>query len=515
MEWPAKIVYMKQDFSFGGGFVAVGSASKRRNFMGGLQMVGKSLMLPVAVLPAAGILLGVGSLLTNPKVAAKGTALFWIGDVLLKGAGAIFDNLPVLFAVGVAIGMTEGAGMAALAAIVGYLVMTNIVSLGNTETMKLNTGVLGGIIAGVTASVLYRRYHNIRLPDWLQFFGGRRFVPIITSFVMLFVGVFFLFTWPTIQGWIKDLGNWLIGLGPVGVFGYGVLNRLLIPFGLHHIINSIVWFNVGSYNGVTGDMWRFFKGDPSAGIFMAGFYPVLMFALPAACFAIIHEARPSARKRIAGFMVGAALTAFVCGITEPIEFAFMFVAPLLYLVHALLTGASMAIAHALGAKHGFTFSAGAIDFFLHIGLAKRPWVLVVMGLIYAAVYYVLFRFLIRFFNLKTPGREDEAEETVEKKESGRKEDSLARDVLEAIGGKENIIQLDACITRLRMTLHDESKLDRERLKELGAAGVIQVGPGNFQAVFGTRSELLKDRILKLIEAEENKETETQAGGESA
>ncbi len=479
------------------------AVSRSRNVLGSLQRVGRSLMMPIAVLPAAGILFYLGALFKNPEYFDKGSMIFFIGDVLDKGAGVIFSNLPILFAVGVALGMTGGAGAAALAAVVGYLVMNNVVGMHNTDTSKLDTGVLGGIIAGLIAAFLYRRYHDVKLPDWLQFFGGRRFVPIVTSFAMIFVGLIFLLIWPTVQSWITSAGNWLIGQGSVGLFVYGVLNRLLIPFGLHHIVNTIVWFNLGEFVNqagevVRGDLHRFFAGDPTAGIFMAGMYPILMFALPAACFAIIHEAKPSQRKKVSGIFISAALTAFLTGITEPIEFAFMFAAPALYLIHALLTGTSMAVVYLLGIKHGFFFSAGGIDFFLNFFRATKPYLLIVVGLVYAVIYYVIFRMVIRFFNLKTPGREEDVdeEEVTENKTSG--DDELAREVLAAIGGKENIEHLDACITRLRMTLKDESKLDKEQLKKLGAAGVIQVGTGNYQAVFGTKSELLKDRILELM-----------------
>lgn len=480
-----------------------GSVSRKRNVLGSLQRVGRSLMMPIAVLPAAGILLYLGALLKNPAYFDKGSIAFFIGDVLDKGAGVIFSNLPILFAVGVALGMTGGAGAAALAAVVGYLVMNNVVGMQNTDTMKLNTGVLGGIIAGLIAAFLYRRYHDVKLPDWLQFFGGRRFVPIVTSFAMIFVGLVFLFIWPTVQGWITSAGNWLIGQGSVGLFVYGVLNRLLIPFGLHHIVNTIVWFNVGEFTNqagevVRGDLHRFFAGDPSAGIFMAGMYPILMFALPAACFAMIHEAKPSQRKKVSGIFISAALTAFLTGITEPIEFAFMFVAPALYLIHALLTGTSMAVVYLLGIKHGFFFSAGGIDFILNSFRATKPYLLIAVGLAYAVLYYVIFRLIIRFFDLKTPGREEDADKEGVSANKAAGDDELAKAVLAAIGGKENIEQLDACITRLRMTLKDETKLDKEQLKKLGAAGVIQVGTGNFQAVFGTKSELLKDRILELM-----------------
>lgn len=484
-------------------------ATVAKRTVGILQQIGKSLMLPIAVLPAAAILLRIGALIMEYNT--EGSTFYFIGEVMQNGANAIFDNLPILFAVGVALGMAENAGAAGLAAAVGYLVMTQIVSLGDTEEIKLNTGVIGGIITGLIAAAMYNRYHDIKLPDWLQFFGGKRFVPMVTAFAMALVGLVFLVIWPPIQGWISAAGNWLIGAGSPGLFVYGVINRLLLPFGLHHIVNTLVWFNVGEFADeagkvVTGDLNRFFAGDPTAGMFMTGFYPVLMFALPAACLAIIHEAKPSKRKLISGVMISAALTAFVTGVTEPIEFAFMFVAPVLYVVHAILTGVSMAVVHMLGIKHGFGFSAGAIDFFLNLNLATKPWLLLLIGLIYAVIYYVVFRAVIRLFNLKTPGREDDEQEgAVENKSSQLS--TLASQVLKAIGGKENIEHLDACITRLRMTVKDEDQVDQEELRRLGASGVIKVGPGNLQAVFGTRSELLKEQIQKQMEAPEEKKND--------
>ncbi|MBA4495838.1 N-acetylglucosamine-specific PTS transporter subunit IIBC [Paenactinomyces guangxiensis] len=479
----------------------VAQAPKKRNVLGGLQQFGKSLMVPVAVLPAAAILLSIGVMIKNPEFTQEGTTFFFIGDILEKAGNAILSNLPILFAIGIAMGFNGGAGAAALAAVVGYYVLTSVLTI---RDENLDMKVFGGIITGLVTAYLYRRYHQIKLPEWLQFFGGKRFVPIITSFAMLLIGIFFMYTWPYVQKPITAAGNWLIDAGPTGLFAYGTLNRLLIPFGLHHILNNIVWFNVGEFTTeagkvVTGDLTRFFAGDKTAGMFMAGFFPVLMFALPAACLAMIHEAKPSQRTKVAGFLISGALTAFVTGVTEPIEFAFMFLAPVLYLIHAILTGASMAIVYLLGIKHGFGFSAGLFDFLLNLHLSTKGLWLVPIGLIYAAIYYIVFRFAIRKFNLMTPGREEERDDEEEVAAGGTAAESdLAKAVLEAIGGKDNIEQLDACITRLRMTLKDESKLDKDQLKKLGAAGVIQVGKGNFQAVFGTKSEVLKDQILQMM-----------------
>lgn len=491
---------------------------KKGALLGSLQRIGKSFMLPIAVLPAAGILMGFGALFTNKDYFNEGSVLFFIGEVFNAGGSAIFDNLALLFAIGVALGLTGNAGASALAAVVGYLLMIKVVSLGSTESMELNTGVLGGIIAGAIAAYMYNRYYDIKLPDWLQFFGGKRFVPIVTSLVMVLVGLIFLVIWPPVQQAINAGGNWIIQQGAIGLFLYGVFNRLLIPFGLHHILNTLVWFNIGEFtteagNVVTGDIPRFFAQDPSAGIFMTGFFPILMFALPAACFAMLHEVKPERRKFISGILISAALTAFITGITEPIEFSFMFVAPFLYVIHAILTGTSMALVYLLGIRHGFSFSAGGIDYFLNMHLATQPWLLALIGIIYAVIYYVVFRLLIRWMNLKTPGREEGGEN--ENEDAGRiksrsDDDDLAKKVLAAIGGKENIDRLDACITRLRMTVKDEDKLDSEQLKKLGASGVIKVGSGNFQAVFGTKSEQLKDRILHWIDEEQDHKAEGES-----
>lgn len=488
-------------FHIYGGVLAV------KTFFGKLQQVGKAFMLPVAVMPAAALLMSLGVFIN--EWTAEGTFLYRVGEVMQTGGGGILGNLPILFAVGVAIGLTGGAGAAGLAAVAGYMVMTEILGMSDGE---LNTGVLGGIITGLVTAYLYQKYHDIQFPEWLQFFGGKRFIPIITSFVMFGVGILFLFIWPPVQTAITQAGNWVIGAGATGLFGYGILNRLLIPVGLHHILNTLVWFNVGEFTNsagevVTGDLTRFFAGDPTAGMFMAGFFPIMMFALPAAALAMIHEAKPSQRKVAAGFLFSAVLTAFLTGITEPIEFSFMFLAPVLYGIHALFTGSSLALLHLLDVKHGFGFSAGMFDYIINFHLSTNAWLIFPAGLGYGVLYYVVFRFAIRRWNLPTPGRIEETEEnasltdgagTPEADDGDDELDRLAVQALDAMGGKENVDQLDACITRLRMVVKDASKLDTERLKQLGAAGVIQVGPGNYQAVFGTRSELIKDRILRLM-----------------
>ena len=324
---------------------------KKGALLGSLQRIGKSFMLPIAVLPAAGILMGFGALFTNKDYFNEGSVLFFIGEVFNAGLAVPFLTtwlccLPLEWHY-----LTGNAGASALAAVVGYLLMIKVVSLGSTESMELNTGVLGGIIAGAIAAYMYNRYYDIKLPDWLQFFGGKRFVPIVTSLVMVLVGLIFLVIWPPVQQAINAGGNWIIQQGAIGLFLYGCSNRLLIPFGLHHILNTLVWFNIGEFtteagNVVTG-IFPVSLQDPSAGIFMTGFFPILMFALPAACFAMLHEVKPERRKFISGILISAALTAFITGITEPIEFSFMFVAPFLYVIHAILTGTSMALVYRL------------------------------------------------------------------------------------------------------------------------------------------------------------------------
>ncbi|ODA15201.1 PTS sugar transporter [Geobacillus thermoleovorans] len=453
--------------------------------LGFLQRLGKALMLPIAVLPAAGLLLRLGQpdLLNIPFIAAAGDA--------------VFSNLALIFAIGVAIGFSkDGNGAAALAGAIGYFVLTKGAAAIDKD---INMSVLGGIISGVIAGLLYNRYHDIKLPDWLGFFGGRRFVPIVTSLVMLVLALIFGYVWPPIQDGINAVGHWIVGAGAVGVGIFGFLNRLLIPVGLHHVLNSFVWFVFGEYNGKTGDLSRFFAGDPDAGIFMAGFFPIMMFGLPAAALAMIAAAKKERRKAVAGALLGVALTSFLTGITEPIEFLFMFLSPLLYVVHAVLTGLSLAVATMLDIHHGFTFSAGAIDFFLNYGIAKKPYLLIVQGLVYAVVYFVVFYFLITKLDLKTPGREEEVEGEFADSgaaQSGVKYEDLAAKYIEALGGKDNLAQIDNCVTRLRLKVKDMSKVNEAELKRLGAKGVLRLNQTDLQVVVGTDVEFLANAMRK-------------------
>ncbi|MFE3162801.1 PTS transporter subunit EIIC [Streptomyces sp. NPDC059224] len=388
----------------------------------GLQKVGRSLQLPIAVLPAAGLLLRFGQQDIHDKLHLpdKVTAVF------ATAGGAIFDNLPMLFCIGVAIGFAKKSdGSTALAALVGFLVYANVLKAFPVTEAKVqagadiaatynNPGVLGGLVMGLLGAVVWQRFHRTKLVDWLGFFNGRRLVPIIMAFVGTIMGVFFGLIWEPIGEGISNFGEWITGLGAFGAGLFGLINRALIPVGMHQFVNTVSWFQIGDFKDasgqiVHGDLTRFFAGDPTAGQFMSGFFPIMMFGLPAAALAIAHTARPERRAAVMGMMMSMALTSFVTGVTEPIEFTFMFIAPLLYVIHAVLTALSMAITWALGVHAGFTFSAGVIDYALNWNLATKPWLIIPIGLVFGAIYYFVFRFAIVRFNLPTPGREPEEE----------------------------------------------------------------------------------------------------------
>ncbi|MFD2705788.1 N-acetylglucosamine-specific PTS transporter subunit IIBC [Salibacterium lacus] len=444
-----------------------------------LQRIGKALMLPIATLPAAALLqrLGQDDLFDIPFMAAAGSALF--------------DNLPLLFAIGVAVGLSkDGNGASGLAGVIAFFVLQEGTAAINEN---IDMGFLGGIISGITAALLYNRFHDIKLPNWLGFFGGRRFVPIITAGVMVILAGIFGFVWPPVQGFIDSIGQWIIDAGAVGVGVYGFLNRLLIPIGLHHVLNSLIWFEFGSFEGATGDLDRFFAGDPTAGIFMAGMFPMMMFGLPAACLAMIIAAKPEKRAQVSGLLGGLALTSFLTGITEPIEFSFMFISPLLYVIHALLTAASLVVAYLAGTLHGFGFSAGAIDYVLNFNLATKPLLLAGIGVIFGIIYFIVFYAMIKGLNLKTPGREDDEEEAIVH-EGRDKYDTMAGEYAAAIGGYENIQSIDNCVTRLRLQMHDMDKVDENRLKRNGAKGVMKVNNTNLQIIVGTDVEFVADAM---------------------
>jgi glucose PTS system EIICB or EIICBA component len=469
-----------------------------------LQKIGKCMMLPVSVLPVAGILLGVGS------------ANFpWLPDavsqIMAAAGNAVFASLPLLFAIGVAIGMTENDGVAALAGTVGYVVflaaMGICAKLTGIETKpimgipSIETGVFGGIIVGLIAAAAFNRFYRIKLPSYLGFFAGKRAVPIITAFAVILAGAVLSFVWPPIGGAIDRFSHWAVHERPALAFAiYGLVERALIPFGLHHVWNVPFFFQAGSFtdpvtaNVVHGEIARFIAGDPTAGN-MTGGYLFKMFGLPAAALAMWQCARPEQRAKVGGIMVSAALTAFLTGITEPIEFAFLFVAPVLYAIHAVLAGVAYFLCVALGIKHGFTFSHGLIDYIVLFQKSHHALWLLVLGPAWAGVYYGVFTFAIRRFNLLTPGREVETEAPTSAHSAAS--DSFALSLVRAFGGRSNIVNLDACITRLRVKLADVSKASPERLKALGAAGVVVLGDG-VQAIFGTQSENLKTEMQEYL-----------------
>ncbi|WP_396126145.1 glucose-specific PTS transporter subunit IIBC [Anaerobacillus sp. CMMVII] len=500
-----------------------------KNAFGTLQKVGKALMTPVAILPAAGILLAIGNALQNPDLVRRLPVLEtgWfpmISNVMEQSGGIVFANLALLFAVGVAIGLAKGDGVAALAAIIGYLVMnvTMGVLLGVTPEMvatdpgyanvlginTLQTGVFGGIIIGVLAAYLFNRYFEIELPSYLGFFAGKRFVPIITAVSALIVGIAMIYIWPIAQQGLNVLSHNMVDTNrTLSAFIFGVIERALIPFGLHHIFYAPFWFEFGSYTNIAGEIVRgdqriFFEQikdgvELTAGTFMTGKFPFMMFGLPAAALAIYHCARPDQKKIVAGIMASAALTSFLTGITEPIEFSFLFVAPVLFGIHTVFAGLSFMIMHILNVKIGMTFSGGIIDYFLFGILPNRTawWLVIPVGLVFAVIYYFGFRFAITKWNLMTPGRE--AVSADEGTAPNSPQSDLPFEVLEAMGGKENISHLDACITRLRVSVKDIQNVDKNRLKQLGAAGVMEVG-NNIQAIFGPKSDTIKGQMQDII-----------------
>ena len=463
-----------------------------------LQKIGKALMLPVSVLPVAGILLGIGS-------AHFGLIPDLASDIMAQSGGAIFGSLAIIFAIGVALGLTHNDGVSALAAVVGYVVllatlgvMAKVLGVESKNLMgilSIDTGVFGGIVIGGIAAALFNRYYRIELPSYLGFFAGKRFVPIITAFAAIGTGIVLSFLWPPIGAGIKAFSHWAAESNPALAFSiYGVIERLLIPFGLHHIWNVPFFFEVGSYldpntgKVITGEIQRYIAGDPTAGN-MAGGYLFKMWGLPAAAIAIWRCALPENRAKIGGIMISAALTAWLTGITEPIEFAFMFVAPVLYLIHALLAGVAYFLCIEVGIKHGMTFSHGAIDYILLFPQSTHALWLLIIGPLWALLYYTVFRTVILKFDLKTPGREVEEAVSLADAQSDVAF-SFAKQLTLAFGGRSNIKNLDACITRLRVELGDISKASTTKLKALGAAGVVVVG-NNMQAIFGTQSENLK------------------------
>lgn len=504
-----------------------------KKFFGVLQRVGKALMLPVALLPAAGLLLGIGNMLVNPDFlelvpALDNHTVHAIATVMMNAGQIVFTNLALLFAVGVAVGLAGGEGVAGLAAIIGYLVMNVtmgtvigvVPSMIGTDPAYANvlgiptlaTGVFGGIIVGILAAAMYKRFFKIELPSYLGFFAGKRFVPIMTAATAVLLGLVMVVIWPPIQNGLNTASHFMLDQNrTLSAFIFGVIERALIPFGLHHIFYSPFWFEFGEYTNAAGQLVRGDQNifmaqlrdgvDFTAGTFMTGKFPFMMFGLPAAALAIYHEARPEHKKYVAGIMGSAALTSFLTGITEPLEFSFLFVAPVLFAVHCVFAGLSFMTMHLLNVKIGMTFSGGLIDYLIFGVIPGRTpwWYVIIVGLILAVIYYFGFRFVIRKFNLRTPGREDTAAADEDDNNQGKAvtQDELPHNILAALGGGPNIAHLDACITRLRVEVKDKGDVDKDRLKKLGASGVLEVG-NNIQAIFGTRSDTIKSQIADIM-----------------
>ncbi|HDG5358740.1 TPA: PTS transporter subunit IIABC [Staphylococcus aureus] len=499
----------------------------RKKLFGQLQRIGKALMLPVAILPAAGLLLAIGTAIQGEALQhylpfIQNGGVQNVAKLMTAAGSIIFENLPMIFALGVAIGLAGGDGVAAIAAFVGYIIMNKTMGDFLQVTPKnvtdpasgyasilgiptLQTGVFGGIIIGALAAWCYNKFYNINLPSYLGFFAGKRFVPIMmatTSFILAFP---MALIWPTIQTGLNAFSTGLLDSNTgVAVFLFGFIKRLLIPFGLHHIFHAPFWFEFGSWKNAAGEI---IHGDQrifieqiregahlTAGKFMQGEFPVMMFGLPAAALAIYHSAKPENKKVVAGLMGSAALTSFLTGITEPLEFSFLFVAPLLFFIHAVLDGLSFLTLYLLDVHLGYTFSGGFIDYVLLGVLPNKTqwWLVIPVGLVYAVIYYFVFRFLIVKLKYKTPGREDKQSQAATASAT-----ELPYAVLEAMGGKSNIKHLDACITRLRVEVNDKSKVDVPGLKDLGASGVLEVG-NNMQAIFGPKSDQIKHEMQQIM-----------------
>ena len=465
------------------------------NILGFFQRLGRALQLPIAVLPVAALLLRFGQpdLLNVACIAQAG--------------GAIFDNLALIFAIGVASSWSkDSAGAAALAGAVGYFVLTKAMVTINPE---INMGVLAGIITGLVGGAAYNRWSDIKLPDFLSFFGGKRFVPIATGFFCLVLAAIFGYVWPPVQHAIHAGGEWIVSAGALGSGIFGFINRLLIPTGLHQVLNTIAWFQIGEFTNAAGavfhgDINRFYAGDGTAGMFMSGFFPIMMFGLPGAALAMYFAAPKARRPMVGGMLLSVAITAFLTGVTEPLEFLFMFLAPLLYLLHAILTGISLFVATALGIRAGFSFSAGAIDYVLMYSLpaaSKNVWMLIVMGVVFFVIYFLLFSAVIRMFNLKTPGREDKAADVVTEEANSNTEEGLtqlATSYIAAVGGTDNLKAIDACITRLRLTVGDSAKVNDAACKRLGASGVVKLNKQTIQVIVGAKAESIGDEMKKVV-----------------
>lgn len=480
-----------------------------------LQRIGKSLMLPVACLPVAGILMGLGYILAPAAMAgevagftAEGVG-YTIGFFLIKAGGALIDNMPWLFAIGVAAGMSDdNDGTAALAGLVSFLMITTLLSAGTVSVLvggeanpafnKINNQFIG-ILAGLIGATCYNRFKSVKLPDALSFFSGKRAVSIITALVSLAAIVVLFFVWPIVYTGLVSFGEAITGMGSIGAGIYAFFNRLLIPVGLHHALNSVFWFDVAGINDLS-NFWAGVQSSYGTGMYMTGFFPFMMFGLPAGCLAMYHAAKPGKKKVVYGLLASAAFCSFFTGVTEPIEFSFMFLAPALYVVHALLAGITAAITVALPIRAGFSFSGGAIDLFLSsfTPCAQNAWMIIPVGLVVGVIYYVVFRFVIAKFNLMTPGREDDDQES-EKKITLANDNftEVAMGILEGCGGKGNIVSIDNCITRLRLEIKDYTAINESKIKASGAAGVMRPSKNTVQVIIGPKVQFVADEFKKL------------------
>lgn len=476
-----------------------------------LQRLGKSLMLPVAVLPVAGILMGIGYWIDPSGWGANSI----IAAFLIKAGAAIIDNMPILFAIGVGVGMADDKdGTSAIAALVSWLMLTTLLSPGAVQMFTRVSDIAAvdpafgkiqntfiGILTGLIGSACYNKFKNTKLPDALAFFSGKRSVAIITGLITIAVSVILFFVWPFLYGALIAFGKAIISTGAVGAGIYAFFNRLLIPFGLHHALNQVFWQDIAGITDI-GKFWGTVEGGVrgQTGMYMAGFFPVMMYGLPGAALAMYHTAKSNKKKVVVGLLGSAALCAFLTGVTEPLEFSFMFLAPVLYVIHALLTGISAFIVALLPARAGFYFSAGLIDFILSFKspMALNPLLLIPVGLGFSVVYYAVFRFVITKLNLKTPGREDDEEEELKVSLANDDYTAIAAIILEGLGGKENIVNADNCITRLRLEIRDYTKVNEKKIKSAGVAGVIRPGKTSVQVVIGPKVQFVADEFKKLL-----------------
>lgn len=476
-----------------------------------LQKLGKSLMLPVACLPVAGIMLGLGYWI-DPIGWGSGNIL---AAFLCKAGSALIDNMAILFVIGVGVGMSDdNDGTSGLAAMVSYLMITTLLSAGAVEMFtgevadvafsKIDRNQFIGILAGLIGAFCYNKFKSTKLPTALSFFSGKRCVAIVTAGVTILVSVVLFFAWPLIYGALVSFGTAISNTEALGVGLYGFFNRLLIPFGLHHALNSVFWFDA---IGIA-DLYKFWglggyeavQVAGETGLYMTGFFPVMMFGIPGAALAMYHTAKTNKKKIAAGLLGAAALCSFLTGVTEPFEFAFMFLSPVLYFIHALLTGIVCAICALLPVRAGFTFSGGFIDWVLCAKLpaALNTWMIIPIGLVVAVVYYVVFRVVIKKFDLKTPGREDDDDESEKKVVlSNDNFTEVAAIILEGVGGKDNVTSIDSCVTRLRLEVKDYTAVDEKKIKSAGIAGVIRPGKTSVQVIVGTKVQFVADEFKKL------------------